>query len=292
VKARFPAALRPGDRVFVAAPSSPFDPELLEGGLSLLRARYEVVVGESVGARNGYLAGSDEARARDLASAMKDASVRAIVAARGGYGTMRILDRLPWDAWTAKPSWIVGFSDVTAFHVCAWARAVASVHGPNVTGLGRDPSSGGALRSALEEPEAPRTWSGLRVVHAGDGEGTIAGGNLALLSAMAAAGRLALPEGCVLALEDVTEKPFRVDRMLTSLLLAGHLQRACAVILGDFVKCGAGPDGVTVDEVLAERTRALGVPVVAGAPFGHGSHNDAFVLGARVRVEGDAVRFL
>jgi muramoyltetrapeptide carboxypeptidase len=117
------------------------------------------------------------------------------------------------------------------------------------------------------------------------------GGNLALLHAMAAAGRLAVPDGAVVALEDVTEAPYRVDRMLTSLRLGGHLERASAIVLGGFDRCVPGPDGRTVDEVLHERTRDLGIPVVAGAPFGHGAVNEAFVLGSPVRVEGDCVLF-
>jgi muramoyltetrapeptide carboxypeptidase len=219
---------------------------------------------------------------------MADPRVRAIVAARGGYGAMRIVDFLPWDAWAARPNWIVGFSDVTALHACAWARGVASVHGPHVTGLGRGEGND-AFSAALESPRAPRVWAGLRVVHEGRAEGPIFGGNLALLTAMAAAGRLIVPEGCVLALEDVTEKPYRIDRMMTSLLLGGHIQRAGAIVLGAFTQCAPGPDGVAAEEVLAERAR--GVPVVAGAPFGHAARNDAFVLGARVTVEGDVVRF-
>jgi muramoyltetrapeptide carboxypeptidase len=115
------------------------------------------------------------------------------------------------------------------------------------------------------------------------------GGNLALVHAMAAAGRLALPEGAILALEDVTEAPYRVDRMLTSLQLGGQLARASAIVFGGFDRCLPGPDGRTVNDVLEERTRALGVPVLAGAPFGHGAENEAFVVGAPARVRGDCV---
>ena len=108
---------------------------------------------------------------------------------------------------------------------------------------------------------------------------------------MAAAGRLVLPRGAVLALEDVTESVYRVDRMLTSLRLGGHLRAASAIVLGGFDRCPAGPDGRPVDELLAERTTDLGIPVLAGAPFGHGAHNEAFVLGATVHVSNDAVAF-
>ncbi len=292
---RFPSPLRPGDRVIVVAPSSPFDSADLERGLAWLRERYEVVVDETgVRARAGYLAGDDARRAAELAGAMGDPQARAIVAARGGYGAMRILDALPWDAWAARPSWLVGFSDITALHVEANRRGVASVHGPHVTGLGRGEHAvvRDSFRASLEEPTAPRVWEGLRVVHSGSAvTGPLVGGNLALVEAMAAAGRDPIPPGAVLALEDVTERPYRLDRMLTSLRLSGALARAAAIVFGDFDKCDPGPDGVSAWDVLAERTADLGVPVVAGAPFGHSARNEAFVLGAHVTVDGSAVRF-
>jgi muramoyltetrapeptide carboxypeptidase len=288
-----PPPLAPGDVVAVVAPSSPFPREELLRGLAWLRQRYRLRAGSGLLTRDGFLAGSDARRAGELARAMCDPDVKAIVAARGGYGAMRVLDALPWGELARRPKWLVGFSDVTALHVAAWNAGLASVHAPNVTGLGGDvrPALRAAWLAALERPSAPRAWRGLRVVHAGRGAGPIVGGNLALLHAMAAAGRLAVPEGAVLALEDVTEAPYRVDRMLTSLRLGGHLARASAVVLGGFDRCTAGPDGRTVDDVLRERTQGLGVPVLAGAPFGHGAANEAFVLGSPVRVEGDAALF-
>jgi muramoyltetrapeptide carboxypeptidase len=295
---RIPAALRPGDAVAVVAPSSPFPREELDAGLAWLRTRYEVRVSAGLDARAGYLAGDDARRAAELAGAMLAPDVRAIVAARGGYGAMRILDALPWAAWAARPSWLVGFSDVTALHVEAWRRGVATVHGPNVTGLGHARDAGDADRArevwsaVLEAPKARRAWEGLEIVHAGGAgcaaRGPLVGGNLALLEAMAAAGRLTIPQGAILALEEVTERPYRVDRMLTALRLGGHLARAAAIVLGGFTKCDPGPDGARVEEVLAERTVGLGVPVLSGAPFGHGARNDAFVLGRDVEVQMNA----
>jgi muramoyltetrapeptide carboxypeptidase len=127
-------------------------------------------------------------------------------------------------------------------------------------------------------------------VHPGpEATGPLVGGNLAILHAMAGAGMLVIPAGAVLAIEDVSEAPYRVDRMLTSLLLGGHLARASAIVAGGFEGCGPRSDGRTVDDVIADRTRLLGVPVLAGAPFGHGAHNEAFVLGAPATVRGDEV---
>jgi muramoyltetrapeptide carboxypeptidase len=286
-----PPALVPGDAIAVVAPSSPLPYDDFWRGLAWLRARYHIRIRPGVLARDGYLAGDDVRRRDEVANAMLDPEVKAIVAGRGGYGAMRIVDLLPWQALAQRPKWIVGFSDVTALHAMAWRASIASVHAPNVTGLGRDSSvrTRAAWLASLEGAARQRAWRALRVVRSGKARGPIVGGNLAVMHAMAAAGRLALPQGAVLALEDVTEAPYRVDRMLTSLMLGGHLARASAIVFGGFDRCGAGVDGRTVDEVLDACTRPLGIPVLAGAPFGHGAHNEAFVLGAVVLVGDDAV---
>jgi muramoyltetrapeptide carboxypeptidase len=292
-----PPPLATGDLVAVVAPSGVLVCDELWGGLAWLRARYRIRIGTGIFARSGYLAGTDDRRRDELASAMLDHDVRAIVAARGGYGAMRVIDSLPWKEFAQSPKWIVGHSDVTALHAMAWSTSVASIHAPNVTGLGLGTcaSTRGAWLAALERPTSERAWCNLRVVHPGDtGDvtGPIVGGNLALVQAMAAAGRLSIPSGGVLALEDVTEAPYRVDRMLTSLVLGGHLARAGAIVFGSFERCPAGVDGRTVDDVLDSCTRPLGIPILAGAPFGHGQRNEAFMLGALVRVRGDTVTWL
>jgi len=289
-----PEPLRAGDAVAVVAPASPFPRAAFLAGLAWVAQRYRVKMREDVFARRGYLAGDDARRLDETRRAMRDPDVRAILVARGGYGATRIAAELPWDDFARAPKWIVGFSDVTALHLHAAARGVQSVHGPNVTGLGASDNvylarNRGAWLAALERPAAARTWGGLRALRAGDARGPLFGGNLALLCAMAAAGRLAVPDGAIVLLEDVTERPYRVDRMLTSLLDGGHLARASAVVFGDFAQCDAGPDGVTVDDVLAERTRALAVPVYAGAPFGHGPRNEAFTVGGTGHLSNGAL---
>jgi muramoyltetrapeptide carboxypeptidase len=291
---RFPPPLRPGDRIAVVAPSSPFPRDEFFRGLAWLRDRYRVVVRSSVLARRGFLAGDDARRSGELASALFDADVRAVVAARGGYGATRIATDLSPARLAGSPRWIVGFSDVTALHAAAQRAGLASVHGPNVTGLGRaSVRERAAFLRALERPGSERTWEGLACLHAGAAEGPLVGGNLALLAALAASGELCVPVGAVVAIEDVTERPYRIDRMLVS--LRPHLARACAVVCGGFTECGPGPDGVTVEEVLADTAAFLGVPFVAGAPFGHGAPNEAFVLGADVEVRAapgaSSVRF-
>lgn len=267
---------------------------MLFPGLAWLRTRYEVVISTGILAREGYFAGGDARRAAELRRALSDPEAAAVLVARGGYGAMRVVDAVAWDAFVARPKWIVGFSDVTALHVEANARGICTIHGPNVTGLGRGITAAerASLLDALERPGAPCRFRGLEVLREGRAEGPVVGGNLALVAAMAGGGRLVVPEGAILVLEDVTERPYRVDRMLTSLRLGGHVARASAVVFGGFTDCEPGADGVTVSDVLAELARTVDAPVVAGAPFGHGAPNHAFVLGRAARLVGDELAFL
>lgn len=289
----FPDALRRGDRVAVVAPASPFPRAAFLAGLAWVAQRYRVELRGDVFARRGYLAGDDDRRVGELSRAMLDRDVRAVLVARGGYGVTRIASRLPWAEFARAPKWLVGFSDATALHVCAASRGVASTHAPNVTGLGAASNvhlarNRGAWLAALERPEAARAWTGLHAIRAGEARGPLFGGNLTLVCAMAAAGKLVVPDGSIVLLEDVTERPYRVDRMLTALLDGGHLARAAALVFGEFAQCAPGPDGVTVGEVLGERAATLGVPVFTGAPFGHGERNESFTLGASA-ILGDGV---
>src|SRR5262249_4140972 len=156
---------------------------------------------------------------------------------RGGYGASRFAHRVDWSALARHPRWIVGFSDVTALHVEALRVGVASIHGPHVASLGRaGRRARDGFRASLERPRARRDFVGLDVVARGEHRGIIVGGNLTMIHACAAAGRLELPQGAVLFLEDVTERPYRIDRMLTTLELGGHFDRVGAFVLGDFTE--------------------------------------------------------
>ncbi len=277
-----PPALRPGDTVAIVAPSSPFEAVLGWRGLGFLASRYRLLFDRELFSRTGYLAGNDARREAELSRALHDPRVAVILAARGGYGASRFVhDKIDWSALRARPKWIVGFSDVTALHVEASRVGVASLHACHLTSLGRsDAHARDALVRALEAPEAPRVFDGLRVVTKGHARGPLFGGNLTLLHACAAAGRLLVPEGAILFVEDVTERPYRIDRMLATLAVGGHLARVAGVALGEFTSCDPGPDRVTVRAVLEERLGALGVPVVDGLPVGHGRDNEPLLLGA------------
>ena len=281
----FPPPLRPGDTIAVIAPSGPFDRDAALRGIAWLEQRYRVSYRESMFARDGYLAGSDERRLGELQRAL-DSDAKAVVAARGGYGLARIVHLVDWTRVKRKPRWMVGFSDFTALHAEAWRRGLASIHGSMICALANAMEETRRQWIAiLERPADERTWTGLERWRRGRAEGVLVGGNLATLHACAAASRLRIPKGAVILIEDIGERSYRVDRMLTNLLTGGHLANAVAVIVGSFTECDAGAEGKKVEDVLRERLSSLDVPVVAGFPAGHGRRNDALVLGASMEVD-------
>lgn len=245
-----------------------------------LKERYEVRYERRIFEHTGYLAGSDEARQRELGQALVEADVAAIFCARGGYGGNRFAHELAWEALRERPRWIVGFSDVTALHVEAARIGVASIHGANLTGLGRGDARTREQLVSVLEGGAAASFRGLRVLQAGTAAGRLCGGNLTLLHSCAAAQRLVLPEGGVLLLEDVAERPYRLDRMLTTLVVGGHLDAISAVVVGELDRCGPGADGVEALDAIHSSVARLGVPVVADLPIGHGLRNEAVMLGA------------
>ena len=279
-----PPALTSGSVVRVIAPASPFDAALLWRGMGWLAERYRVRWSRAIFSRDGFLAGSDARRKAELAAALTEPDVAAILCARGGYGVSRYVHEIDFSVLAAAPRWICGFSDVTAIHVEALRAGVASMHCANVTGVGRgDAVLRDGLIAALEG-HASQPIDGLRVLAPGDARGTLAGGNLTLIHACAAAGRLRLPEPCILVIEDVTEMPYRIDRMLTTLRVGGHLDSVSGVVVGEMTRCAPGRDGVTVDQVLARTLLPLGVPVITDLGVGHGRRNLPLVLGAQATI--------
>lgn len=283
----FPEPLKPGAVVAVVAPSSPFEHALAWRGLGFLGDRYRLRFDRNgLLARQGYLAGHDARRRAEIERAMRDPDVRAIVAARGGYGANRFAHSVDFSGLRADPKWIVGFSDITAIHAELAGLGVASMHAAHVTSLGRaDARTRSTWIDAMERPLAQRAYGCLRTLVPGRASGTLTGGNLTMLHACAAAGRLVFPEGAIVFLEDVTERPYRIDRTLTTLIVGGHFRGVRGFILGDFTDCAPGPDGVRVEDVLAERLSTLGVPIAAGLRTGHGIENEPLVLGAPAAIE-------
>jgi muramoyltetrapeptide carboxypeptidase len=255
-----------------------------------LGARYGLRYDEGLFAREGFLAGSDERRLVELQLAFADHDARAIVLARGGYGLMRILPFLQVEHLRRKPVPIVAFSDGTALLAFAARAGVVSIHGPVVTQLPTLPlDDHDALFALLEDPQPRILFSGLEELVPGRVDGRLVGGNLEVFSRLLGTPYLPDVEGAILFFEDLGERPYRVDRLITHLDLAGLFSAAAAVVVGDFSGCRE-PEPLraetpTAAEVLIERLGRLAIPVALGAPIGHGARNIAVPYGARVELD-------
>jgi muramoyltetrapeptide carboxypeptidase len=286
-----PALLSRGDVVRVIAPASPFDPEMFAHGIVTLRDRLGFTPRhrDDVFTRRRYLAGDDARRQEEWREAVADPEAKAIFCARGGYGAMRVLPAVDPAPLLASPKLLVGFSDVTALHVALNRAGLATVHGPVLTQLGRAPPAAlEHLQSLLTQgprpddagPPAPGAGlTGQAVLQPGRVEGPLLGGSLTLLAHLCGTPWQPSLAGAILAIEDVDEKPYRLDRYLTQLRLSGALQGLAGVALGWFADCDG--QGVVGLDVVREFVAGLGVPAVEGLPFGHEDGNLALPLGAR-----------
>jgi muramoyltetrapeptide carboxypeptidase len=295
-----PPRLAKGARVALVAPAGPVPPDDLAAGRAVLAHRYQIVADDGLLAREGFLAGDDARRLAEFERVLGDESIAAIIAVRGGYGTTRLLARLGRAAelLRAQPRPLVGFSDITALLAwCLDSVGVRAIHGPVVSQLGRLPAwDAEALWERLESPNPAPPIGELRALCTGSGaaRGPLAGGNLEVLTRLVGTPWQAQLGGRVLLLEDIGERPYKIDRQLTHLLAAGALDGVAGVVLGDFINCveapGAwpGPPSPSALEVVAERLAPLGVPVLAGAPIGHGGRNMAVALGALVELDAAA----
>ena len=287
------SAVRPGDTVAVVAPAGPFDKTVLETGVAVISDRYQVRFDESIYSRKRYLAGDDDRRFTELTTALADPAIKAVFCARGGYGAMRLLPRLA--SWAsehslpAKP--LIGFSDITALHQWLQSNGIASIHAPVLTQLGRVPAeSPRRLFSLLESIAPAEPLIGSATYVGGTVEGPLLGGNLSVFTRLLGTPFMPPLDGAILLLEDLSEQPYRLDRMWTHLELAGVFRRIRGIALGQFIGCEPRDGGFTAAEVLRDLAAAAGVPCASGFPIGHGDVNEAVPLGVRVRLEADVAR--
>ncbi|WP_338595654.1 LD-carboxypeptidase [Saccharopolyspora sp. SCSIO 74807] len=295
---RRPPRLRAGDTVAVVAPAGPVPADLLEAGIDLLRSwDLRVVPGKHVRERHprlGYLAGTDADRAADLQQAWCDPDVAGVVCARGGYGSMRLLDHLDWTAMSnAGHKVFAGSSDVTALHGAFGNKLdLATVFGPMIgtAAFVEDGAAREHFRRTLFAPESVTiiTRRGAEALVPGRARGITYGGNLALAAAALGAPDTAPPpERGIALLEDVGEDPYRLDRALTQLLRAGWFDRASGVALGSWSGCGPQED---VRDVLRNLLGDLGIPVLGELGFGHCAAQRTMPLGVAAELDTSAQR--
>jgi muramoyltetrapeptide carboxypeptidase len=289
---KFPPLLAAGARVALLAPAGPIrDADLERAKANARRFGWEPVVSPSAQAADGYLAGSDEQRARDLNDAIADKKIDAIWCLRGGYGAMRILDAIDYQALARRPKALIGYSDVTALHAAFGRLAkLVAFHGPTARQT-LPPFSAESLDCAVARGEnscgdMPKATT----LVGGSAHGRLVGGNLALLTALIGTPYAPDYSGAILVIEDVNEAHYRIDRMLTHLRLSGALAGLAGLVFGRFTDIPKefGDQVWTLDRVLADAAKRAGVPCVSGAPFGHIDEQWTIPLGARAELDADA----
>ncbi len=289
-----PAALKPGDKIAVVAPSGKVDDEKLKAGVAALeRAGFAVETADNILARKGYLAGAAESRAAALRGFFTRPDIAAIFAARGGFGSIQMLPHLDAGAIRRHPKIFVGYSDLTI--VVNWLVercGMVAFHGPMVAM---------ELARGLEGRNADFFWGTLtgkkprweidvgESVRAGAAEGALAGGCLSTIVTTIGTPYEIDTAGKLLFLEDVAEKPYRIERMLTHMKMAGKLDRLAGLVFGSFSWC-EGDGEREVAEIIREMFRDAPYPVATGVPAGHGDDNILLPLGVRMRLDVGARR--
>jgi muramoyltetrapeptide carboxypeptidase len=296
-----PALVEPGDKVAVVAPSGPVLPDRLERGLAWLRScGLEPVEGPGLRHRGGhgmeFVAGDDATRLADLVEAWCDPNITAVLCARGGDGAPRLIEQMPWPRLaTAAPKVFAGLSDITTLHqALASNLGVATLWSPMpatraLAGSdGTDPDSWsrqGLLDALLAQSSRPLSvLAGETMAGAGSVDAPLVGGTVSLLAATAGTPGAVPATGAIAVLEDVNEQPYRIERFLTQLRRSGFFDGVRAVACGDFVDCGSPAQ---LRAVLEDRLGDLGVPVVAGLPFGHGPRQGSLWLGRPATLDAD-----
>jgi muramoyltetrapeptide carboxypeptidase len=287
-----------GSRVALVAPAGPLRlPTDLDRAMQNARTfGWEPVVGENVRESRAYFAGNDDQRLSDLNAAIRNDDVTAIWCLRGGYGAMRLLDGIDFDALRRAPKAFIGFSDITAFHCAAARRAnLQAIHGPTarskLTPFSERSLRAAALRDADPCGEAP----GATTLVGGRARGRITGGNLAILLALHGTRYQPDYNGAILVIEDVNEAPYRIERMLLTLRLSGDLQRCAGIAFGSFTNRGETDDKTlggkrSLMEVLEEAAKAAGVPAICGVPVGHIDDQWSLPIGAMAELDADEKR--
>jgi muramoyltetrapeptide carboxypeptidase len=301
-----PAIAGPGDEpevrgsraggIGVVAPSGPIPEDRLAQGLSVLARELAepIWLAPNLSLRDGYFAGDDAARLAGLVAALQR-GVDTLWVARGGYGLTRILGRIDPALMRSSRPTIVGFSDATALLCWAWALTeLPGIHGPVVTQLGElGPDDLDRVFSWQRgEVPSPLQADAGTVCRGGTVEGPLIVGNVEVLRSLIGTPWMPSLDGCLLAIEEIGERPYRIDRALTQLLASGSLRGLRGVVVGQLHACRepehGGSHGMSADEVVVERLEALGVPLVTGFPFGHApTENAALPFGARVRLHAD-----
>jgi len=281
--------------VGIIAPAAAVDEPRVQAGARVLEEKgFRVRLGAATFKRSGYLAGADEERVADIHAMFRDPEIKAIIAARGGYGSGRLLPLIDFAVVREHPKILVGHSDLTfLINAITQRTELVTFHGPMVSGFSTQPAASDFLCTLLSGDRHGWNQVAQSVIRPGTAEGLLVGGCLSIVVSMLGTPHAIETRGKLLFLEDVNEKPFRIDRMLTQLRQAGALDEVAGVIFGDMHGCVApGTPPVSVREVIAEAFAAAPYPVALGLSSGHGVGTLTVPLGIRARLADEQLTLL
>lgn len=283
-----PAALRAGDTIGIAAPSSPFDKtKFLKGIHALESLGFKTFYRKDIFDQNRYLAGTDERRAQEFTELITNKSVSAIMFARGGYGSQRVIPLLKKEVLSSHPKPVIGFSDITP--LLAFLRQSCNIptfYGPVITQLGaaKDEESGRSLFSALTSPTLENIPMGkTKILKPGEAEGPLVGGCLSLINSSMGTSYELGTDGAILFIEEVNEKVYVLDRMLTQLKNSGKLGNARGIIFGSIIPPDDEPHDI--EPMIRDVLNGFEGPVLTDFPAGHGESFITLPLGVTVKIE-------
>lgn len=284
-----PTYLKKGDKVAIICPASFINIDLTKAYKILINWGLEPVVYQSVSAQENQFAGNDELRAKDLQDALDNPEIKAIIAGRGGYGCVRIIDQINFTKFTKNPKWIVGFSDLTVLHSHIQNKfQIATIHGQMVKSfLEATPESIETLKKALFGENIDIFYTSTSSLNRnGNGSGVLTGGNLAILQSIIASSSDVDYDHKILFIEDVGESLYNIDRMLWTLKRAKKLDRLHGLIIGGFTELkDADPGfGQSVEEIIMDKVRGSKYPVAFGFPAGHIVDNRALAFGKKINL--------
>lgn len=281
-----PTFLKEGDTIAIAAPARKVTVQEMSPAVKFLENQgFNVVLGENLFAENNRFAGTDEERAADFQQFFNDDNIRAILCARGGYGSARIIDRLDFTHFLQNPKWICGFSDVTVFHSHLSRFGCASIHSTMAKLIqedGLENMNNRTLLQALKGQLLAYSFPPHISNRTGSAQGEIVGGNLSLIYAMLASTSEMETDGKILFIEEVGEYLYHIERMMISLKRAGKLTHLAGLIVGD-ISVKEEPDdipfGRTAEQIIADCIAEYDYPLCFNFPAGHGENNVALRFG-------------
>ena len=286
----WPAALQQNSHVALVSPSGPVraadDIQIAEGNAREIG--WIPVTAENAAKRAAYFAGSDVERCADLNNALRDDSIDGVWCIRGGYGAMRLLDAVDYEAFASNPKALIGYSDITALHAAIARRCeVVTFHGPTARGKHSAFSRESFIRAVVEQKDSCGSWPAARTVRRGAVTGRMAGGNLSLVASLIGTPYQINLDDAILVIEDINEAVYRVDRMMQQLLMSGSLDNCAAIAAGDFTLPADDNDSAdrSVDDVFLETADRLGIPCISSLPFGHIDDQWTIPLGAHATLD-------